>query len=185
MAQRAQAYALVVKHAVTQTFPSAIQALVAQVKKSHPGIVWYGANRRWPAGPLVMPFALAGHALCIGRKRCVHTLALKGATPAARQSRLRGVPGRGCASRTAGFPHSSHLTAHKGTARRAPTDHPPSSHRATTRVAPTPSLLRPHSSLLRPHPSPLTPTTSLLTPHSSLLRPPSSPLSRTRSSPSI
>ena len=45
---------------------------------------------------------------------------------------------------------------------------------ATTRVAPTPSLLRPHSSLLRPHSYVLTPTSSLLRPHSSLLRPHSS-----------
>ena len=37
---------------------------------------------------------------------------------------------------------------------------------ATTRVAPTPSLLRPHSSLLTPKTSLLTPKTSLLTPHS-------------------
>ena len=45
------------------------------------------------------------------------------------------------------------------------------SSRATTRVAPTPSLLTPHPSLLTPHPSPLTPTASLLTPHSSPLTP--------------
>ena len=88
------------------------------------------------------------------------------------------------------------LTAHKGTARRAPTTsllrphssllQPPP--RATTRVAlhphpsqghavplrPHPSLLRPHSSLLTPHTSHLTPHTSLLTPHPSLLTPHSS-----------
>ena len=58
-------------------------------------------------------------------------------------------------------------------------------HRATTRVAPTTSLLtkarhavplRPHSYDLTPHSSLLTPTTSLLTPHSSLLTPHSSRL---------
>ena len=63
---------------------------------------------------------------------------------------------------------------------------PPSSPltlRATTRVAPTPSLLRPHSYDLTPHPSPLTPhsppltpPSSLLTPHPSLLTPHPSPL---------
>ena len=54
---------------------------------------------------------------------------------------------------------------------------------ATTRVAPTASLLTPHPSLLTPHSSFLTPTTSPLTPHSSpltphpsLLTPHSSPL---------
>ena len=63
---------------------------------------------------------------------------------------------------------------------------PPSSHltlRATTRVAPTPSILAlpPPTSLLTPHPSPLTPHSSLLTPHSSLLRPHSSLLTPTTS----
>ena len=51
---------------------------------------------------------------------------------------------------------------------------PPSSPltlRATTRVAPTPSLLRPHSYALTPTTSPLTPTTSPLTPPTSLLTP--------------
>ena len=48
------------------------------------------------------------------------------------------------------------------------------SSRATTRVAPTTSLLRPHSSLLTPHSSLLTPHSSPLTPHSSLLTPHSS-----------
>ena len=103
---------------------------------------------------------------------------LQGTTPAARQSRFRGVPGRGCASlaspewlvrcaHLAGLgcliPHASLLTR----ARHAVPLHltPPSSPltlRATTRVAPTPSLLRPHS-------YDLTPTTSLLTPPTSLL----------------
>ena len=77
-----------------------------------------------------------------------------------------GIPHGSSASRTSpeglvrfahlagvGLPHSSTLTAHKGTARRAPTS----------------SFLTPHSSLLTPH-------SSLLTPHSSLLTPASSPL---------
>ena len=46
---------------------------------------------------------------------------------------------------------------------------------ATTRVAPTTSLLTPHSSLLTPHSSLLTPHSSLLTPHPSPLRPHPSP----------
>ena len=50
--------------------------------------------------------------------------------------------------------------------------------RATTRVAPTPSLLRPHSYDLTPTTSLLTPTTSLLTPHPSLLTPTTSPLNK-------
>ena len=68
-----------------------------------------------------------------------------------------------------GLPHSSRLTAHKGTARRAPTPsllNPPSSP-----LTPHPSPLTPHPSLLTPHSSPLTPHSSLLTPHSSLLTP--------------
>ena len=83
-------------------------------------------------------------------------------------------------SRGFALPHSSSLTSRKGTARRATTPDTPSfltphfSSWATTRVAPTTSLLRPHASLLTPHPSPLTPHPSLLTPHSSLLPPPSS-----------
>ena len=54
-----------------------------------------------------------------------------------------------------GLPHSSTLTSLKGTARRATTPSPLTLHFsswATTRVAPTPSLLRPHSSPLTPHP---------------------------------
>ena len=47
---------------------------------------------------------------------------------------------------------------------------------ATTRVAPTPSLLTPHSSPLTPHSSLLTPHSYGLTPHSSLLTPHPSPL---------
>ena len=76
-----------------------------------------------------------------------------------------------------GLPHSSTLTSRKGTARRATTTDsltPHFSSGATTRVAPTPSLLRPHSSLLTPHSSPLIPHSSLLTPHPSLLTPHSS-----------
>ena len=94
---------------------------------------------------------------------------LQRTTPAARQSRLRGVPGRGCASLASperlvccahlagvGLPHFSRLTSHKGTARRATTPDP---------LIPHPSLLimgnhkgcpyglTPHSSLLTPHPS--------------------------------
>ena len=72
---------------------------------------------------------------------------------------LRG-PRPGClfaalTSRGLGLPHSSRLTSHKGTARRAT----------------TPSPLIPHSSLLTPHSSLLTPPSSLLRPHSSLLTP--------------
>ena len=125
---------------------------------------------------------------------------LQGTTPAARQSRLRGVPGRGCASRTSprllvrcahlagvGLPHSSRLTSlkarHAVPLRQTPSFLTPHlSSWATTRVAPTPSLLltppttsllTPTTSLthsspsLTPHPhSPLTPHSSLLTPHS-------------------
>ena len=87
---------------------------------------------------------------------------LQGTTPAARQSRFRGVPGRGCAS-LAGEGISL-LNPHKGTARRAT----------------TPSPLIPHTSLLimgnhkacpytlPPHSSPLIPHSSLLIPHPSL-----------------
>ena len=117
---------------------------------------------------------------------------LQGTTPAARQSRFRGVPGRGCASLASpewlvrfahlagvGLPHFSRLTAHTGTARRATTPHPSilaphleGNHKGCPyALTLTPSLLRPHPSLLRPHPSPLTPHPSLLTPHSSLLTP--------------
>ena len=77
-----------------------------------------------------------------------------------------GIPHGSSASRTSpeglvrfahlagvGLPHSSTLTAHKGTARRAPTSSFLTPH--------------PHSSLLTPH---------SLTPHSSLLTPASSPL---------
>ena len=80
---------------------------------------------------------------------------LQGTTPAARQSRFRGAPGRGCAALASprllvrcahlagvGLPHSSTLTSRKGTARRAPTPSPLTPHFsswATTRVAPTPS----------------------------------------------
>ena len=75
-------------------------------------------------------------------------------------------------SRGLGLPHFSTLTAHMGTARRAP----------------TPAPLIPHASLLimgnhkgctyglTPHSSPLTPHPSLLIPHSSFLTPHSSPL---------
>ena len=112
-----------------------------------------------------------------------------------------GIPHGSSASRTSpewlarfahiarvGLPHFSRLTSRKGTARRAATPDPSFltphfSSWATTRVAPTTSLLTPttspltpHSSLLTPHSSPLTPHPSLLTPHSSLLTPHSSPL---------
>ena len=66
-----------------------------------------------------------------------------------------------------GLPHSSTLTAHKGTARRATTPSPLTP--TTSLLTPTTSLLTPTTSLLTPTPSLLTPTTSLLTPHSSLL----------------
>ena len=91
-----------------------------------------------------------------------------------------GIPHGSSASRTSprllvrfahlagvGLPHSSTLTSHKGTARRATTTDP---------LIPHSSFLRPHSSLLRPHSSLLRPHSSLLRPHSSLLRPHSSPL---------
>ena len=89
-------------------------------------------------------------------------------------------------SRGLEFPHFSRLTPHK--ARHAVPLHltlsflnPHPSSRATTRVAPTPSLLTPHSSFLTPspltpHPSPLTPHPSPLTPHPSPLTPHPSPL---------
>ena len=77
--------------------------------------------------------------------------------------------------RGVGLPHSSTLTSHKGTARRATTTDP---------LIPHPSLLimgnhkgcplRPHSYDLTPPSSFLPPPSSLLTPHSSLLRPHSS-----------
>ena len=123
---------------------------------------------------------------------------LQGTTPAARQSRFRGVPGRGCASRTSpewlvrcahlagvGLPHFSRLTAHTGTARRATTPHPSilaphleGNHKGCPyALQPHSSLLTPHPSPLTPHPSPLTPHSSLLQPHSSLLQPHSSPIS--------
>ena len=95
---------------------------------------------------------------------------LQGTTPAARQSRFRGIPGRGFASLASpewlvrcahlaevGLPHPSLLP-------------PPS------------SPLPPPSSPLPPHSSPLTPHPSFLTPHSSLLRPHSSPLTPDRNS---
>ena len=89
---------------------------------------------------------------------------------------LRG-PRPGClfaalTSRGLGLPHSSRLTAHKGTARRAPTPNPSplTPHHGQPQGLP----LHPHSytltptpSLLTPHSSPLTPTPSLLTPHPS------------------
>ena len=96
---------------------------------------------------------------------------------------LRG-PRPGCSfaaltSRIAGLPHSSTLTPLK--ARHAvPLHQTPSfltphfASWATTRVAPTTSLLTPHSSLLRPHSYDLTPHSYDLTPHSSLLIPHSS-----------
>ena len=101
---------------------------------------------------------------------------LQGTTPAARQSRFRGVPGRGCASLAsprllvrcahlagvcvASFltPHFSSWARHAVPLRQTPSFLTP--HRsswATTRVAPTASPLTPHSSPLTPHPSPLTP----------------------------
>ena len=151
---------------------------------------------------------------------------LQGTTPAARQSRFRSVPGRGCASRTSpqGLVRCAHLAGCWGCliplpsllsrARHAvPLHQTPSfltlhfASWATTRVAPTPSLLTPttsfltpttsfltpHPSLLTPHfaswattrvaptPSLLTPHSSLLTPHSSLLTPHSSLLTPTTS----
>ena len=79
-------------------------------------------------------------------------------------------------SRSAGLPHSSRLTSRKGTARRAATPDPSFltphfSSWATTRVAPTTSLLTPTTSLLTPHSYDLTPHSSPLTPHSSPLPP--------------
>ena len=80
------------------------------------------------------------------------------------------------------IPHSSLLTSHKGTARRATTPRP---------LIPHASLLimgnhkgcpyTPHPSLLTPHPSPLTPSSSLLTPHSYDLTPHSYDLTPTTS----
>ena len=78
-------------------------------------------------------------------------------------------------SRGLGLPHFSRLTAHKGTARRAPTTSPPHSSPLTAHHGQPQGLpLRP--SLLRPHSYGLTPHSSLLTPHSSLLTPHPSPL---------
>ena len=92
-----------------------------------------------------------------------------------------GIPHGSSASRTSperlvrfahfaglGLPHFSRLTSLKGTARRATTPNPSFltphfSPWATTRVAPTPSLLRPHSYDLTPHSSPLTPHDTRLT----------------------
>ena len=96
-----------------------------------------------------------------------------------------GIPHGSSASRTSpeglvrcahlagvGLPHSSTLTAHKGTARRAPTSSLLTPH--SSFLTPHSSFLIPHSSLLIPHSSLLTPHSSLLTPHSSLLTPPGS-----------
>ena len=124
---------------------------------------------------------------------------LQGTTPAARQSRFRGVPGRGCASLASPrllvrFAHLAGVVVASllimGTARRAPTPSPLiphssplimgnhkgcpyalSPHKGTARRAPTTSPLTPHSSLLQPHSSLLTPHSSSLTPHPSLLTP--------------
>ena len=63
-------------------------------------------------------------------------LPLKGATPAARQSRFRGVPGRGCASRTS--PERLVRCAHLAGVGAASFLTPHFSSWATTRVAPTP-----------------------------------------------
>ena len=98
---------------------------------------------------------------------------------------LRGAPGRGCASRTsprllvrcahlAGVGFASFLTPHCSQGHGTPCPYtkpltPHSSSWATTRVAPTPSLLRPHSYALTPHPSLLTPHSYALTPHPSPL----------------
>ena len=119
---------------------------------------------------------------------------LQGTTPAARQSRFRGAPGRGCAAlaspwllvrcaHLAGVGVTSFLYPHfsQGTARRATTPNP---------LIPHPSLrimgnhkgcpydllphsydLTPHSYDLIPHSYDLIPHSSLLTPHSSLLTP--------------
>ena len=90
-------------------------------------------------------------------------------------------------SRGLGLPHSSALTAHKGTARRATTPDTPSfltphfSSWATTRVAPTTSLLTPTASLLTPHSYALTPHSYDLTPTPSPLRPHSYALTPTPS----
>ena len=123
---------------------------------------------------------------------------LQGTTPAARQSRFRGVPGRGCASRTSPrlLVRCAHLAECWGClislpslltrARHAvplrPT--PPSSPHIMGNHKGCPYALTPHSSLLTPHSSLLltphsslllTPhSSSLLTPHSSLLTPHSS-----------
>ena len=103
-----------------------------------------------------------------------------------------GIPHGSSASRTSpqllvryahlagvGLPHSSRLTSHKGTARRAATPDPLHSSPLTPTTSPlTPHSydLTPHPSLLTPHPSLLTPPSSPLTPHPSLLRPHPSPL---------
>ena len=120
---------------------------------------------------------------------------LQGTTPAARQSRFRGVPGRGCASLAspewlvrfahlagvvvASFltPHFSSWARHAVPLRLAPHSSLLTAHHGQPQglpLRPLPSLLTPHSSLLTPHPSLLTPPSSLLTPHSSLLQPHSS-----------
>ena len=90
---------------------------------------------------------------------------LQGTTPAARQSRFRGVPGRGCAAlaspewlvrcaHIARVGVASFLYPHFSQGHGTPchytsflTPHPASW--ATTRVAPTPSFLIPHSSFLK------------------------------------
>ena len=98
---------------------------------------------------------------------------LQGTTPAARQSRFRGAPGRGCAclapiARSLRSPRggSGCLISHASLLSRA-------------RHA-VPLRLIPHASLLitgnhKGCPYGLTPTTSFLIPHSSLLRPHPSP----------
>ena len=81
------------------------------------------------------------------------------------------------------MPHFSRLTAHKGTARRAPTASPtgqpqglpPRPHSSQRHGTPCPYGLTPHSSLLTPLASLLTPHSSLLTPTTSLLSPHSTP----------
>ena len=121
---------------------------------------------------------------------------LQGTTPAARQSRLRGAPGRGCASRTspewlvrcahiARVGVASFLTPHFSQGHGTPCHYakpPHSSHLTSHHGQPQGLPLHPHSSLLTPTTtSLLTPTTSLLTPTTSLLTPTTSLLTPTTS----
>ena len=115
---------------------------------------------------------------------------LQGTTPAARQSRFRGAPGRGCAAlasprllvRCAHLAGLGFLISHASLLSRA-------RHAVPLRLIPSfltahhgqPQGLPLRPSFLRPQSSPLTPTTSLLTPTTSLLTPTTSLLTPTTS----